>query len=186
MSEHCVQPVPAVRITLVDSWRNRLRRGALMAVEPALWVALGLCALVALSGCSLTQVDQSTGPTTVTVEQPSPAPTSSPAPAVSPSPSRGAVAAVEVHYFGKSQGTPGKDLRVGEVGDVTASPYDANGVDVGQPTDPVAWSCTGGVAFTQSQSNRYNGVVTGKTVGAYTCAATAGGVTGSLAGNVVP
>jgi hypothetical protein len=121
-----------------------------------------------------------------TTQTQAPPPTPAPSPSASPSSTHTPVAVVEVHFFGKSKGTAGKDLRVGEVGDVTASPYDAQGTDVGQPLDPVAWSCTPGVAFVQSTSNHYNGTLTGKTAGPYTCAATAGGVTGSLAGSVLP
>jgi hypothetical protein len=164
---------------LLEQHRTSLSRVRTLAIGAAVFITLAMA-----SGCYTENSNSNYlgAPSVVVGATPAP----SPSPSASPAATGGPVAVVEVHYFGKSKGTPGKDISVGEVGDVTASPYDAQGVDVGRPTDPVVWSCSAGVVLVQSQSNHYNAQITGKTAGPYTCTATAGGVMGTLAGTVVP
>lgn len=155
-------------------------------------IAMVLALFTLMTGCSLTNVEQTTGATTVTQAPPPSTAAPSPSPSGSPA-ATGAVAKVEVHFYGTQTCPAGKSPAVGEreirngcVQATTASPFNAQGQDVGQPGDAVEWSCSGGALLLVQQTNHYNRDVQGVTPGSFTCLATVQGVTGTLAGTVVP
>lgn len=186
-----------------DSWAVGIIAApeAIVALTSALFVAGAALVLMAAAGCTIaspTKIDVGQSQNQ-TVTQAAPSPTTSPS--ASPAPGSGAAAAsLEVHFFGVvcngvRQAPDGntKVLKLGCVAQLTASPYDASGKDIGQPADSVAWSASGCVQMqAASGETQYNRDFKGVCVGPFDAVATARGLTNSLnnsgtgSGTVVP
>lgn len=186
-----------------DSWAVGIMAApeAIVALTSALFVAGAALVLMAAAGCTIaspTKIDVGQSQNQ-TVTQVAPSPAASPS--ASPSPTSSATATtLEVHFYGVvcngvTQAPNGatKTLKLGCVAQLTASPFDSSGKDIGQETDPVLWQASGCVQMQAAGGGtQYNRDFKGVCVGPFDAVATARGLTNSLnnsgtgSGTVVP